>query len=381
MPAIFPTTHTGSLPRPEDLTHLLQAREDGEPTPGMENRTQQAVKEILQKQRACGLDIVNDGEMGKIGYATYVTRRLTGFERSPEAGAVRRGPVDLQEFPDFPSIRPTNQNVRYAFTTVCSGAITSRGTQEVEADLRTLKTAAQTTGTTDLFMTAASPGVIAFFIPDRHYNNYEAYLAALAEAMRPEYKAIVDAGVLLQLDCPDLAMAGARFPDVPSFRTFMELNVAALNHALQGLPPDRLRVHLCWGNYEGPHNHDVNLKDIVDIVLKTHASGISIESSNPRHAHEWRVWEDVKLPEGRYLLPGVIDSVTNFVEHPDLVAERLLNYASVVGPERVVASTDCGFGTFAGMTSVAPSIVWAKFQSMTEGARRARERVAGKVAV
>jgi 5-methyltetrahydropteroyltriglutamate--homocysteine methyltransferase len=238
-----------------------------------------------------------------------------------------------------------------------------------------LKSAAQQVGAKDVFMTAASPGVIAFFIPDRHYNNYEAYLSALADAMRPEYKAIVDAGVLLQLDCPDLAMAGARFPDVTSFRKFMELNVAALNHALQGLPADRLRVHLCWGNYEGPHNHDVDLREIVDIVLKTHASGISIESSNPRHAHEWRVWQDVKLPEDRYLLPGVIDSVTNFVEHPDLVAERLLNYASVVGPERVVASTDCGFGTFAGMSSVAPSIVWAKFQSMSEGARRARERV------
>ena len=377
----FKTTHTGSLPRPADLTQLLQEREDDKPTPDIEPRIQQAVKDVLQKQRDSGLDIVNDGEMGKIGYATYVTRRLTGFERSPEASTVRRGPVDLQEFPDFPTVRPTNQNVRYAFTAVCSGPISSRGTADVEVDLRNLKTAAQEVGANDLFMTAASPGVIAFFIPDRHYNNYEAYLSALADAMRPEYKAIVDAGVLLQLDCPDLAMAGARFPDVPSFRKFMELNVEALNHALQGLPPERLRVHLCWGNYEGPHNHDVDLKDIVDIVLKTRAAGISIESSNPRHGHEWRVWEDVKLPEDRYLLPGVIDSVTNFVEHPDLVAERLLNYASVVGAERVVASTDCGFGTFAGMTSVAPSIVWAKFQSMAEGARRARERVAAKVAV
>jgi 5-methyltetrahydropteroyltriglutamate--homocysteine methyltransferase len=379
MPALFPTTHTGSLPRPEDLTHLLQDREDARPTPGIDARIQQAVKEVLQKERTSGLDIVNDGEMGKIGYSTYVTRRLTGFERSPEANAVRRGPVDLQEFPDYPSVRPTNQNVRYAFSTVCSGPISSRGTDEVQADLRTLKAAAQEVGATDLFMTAASPGVIAFFIPDRHYNKYEAYLSALAEAMRPEYRAIVDSGVLLQLDCPDLAMAGARFADVPSFRKFMELNVEALNHALQGLPPERLRVHLCWGNYEGPHNHDVDLKDIVDIVLKTHASGISIESSNPRHGHEWRVWEDVKLPDDRYLLPGVIDSVTNFVEHPDLVAERILNYASVVGAERVVPSTDCGFGTFAGMTQVAPSIVWAKFQSMAEGARRARERIGAAV--
>ena len=380
MAAPFQTTHTGSLPRPGNLTQLLQDREDGKPTPDIEQRIQESVRGTLQKQRDAGLDIVNDGEMGKIGYATYVTRRLSGFERSPDAGGPRRGPVDLQEFPDFPSVRPSNPNVRYAFSTVCSGPISSRGTDEVQVDLRTLKSAAQEVGANELFMSAASPGVIAFFIPDRHYNNYEAYLAALAEAMRPEYRAIVDAGVLLQLDCPDLAMAGARFPDVTSFRRFMELNVEALNHALQDLPPDRLRVHLCWGNYEGPHNHDVDLKDIADIVLKTHASGISIESSNPRHAHEWRVWEDVKLPSDRYLLPGVIDSVTNFVEHPDLVAERLLNYASVVGPERVVASTDCGFGTFAGMTSVAPSIVWAKFQSMAEGARRARGRIGSTVA-
>jgi 5-methyltetrahydropteroyltriglutamate--homocysteine methyltransferase len=317
--------------------------------------------------------------MGKIGYATYVTRRLNGFERSPEAAGTRRGPVDLQEFPDFPSVRPGNPNVRYAFTAVCSGPISSRGTAEVEADLQTLKAAALQVGASDLFMTAASPGVIAFFIPDRHYNNYEAYLGALAEAMRPEYRAIVDAGVLLQLDCPDLAMAGARFPDVASFRRFMELNVEALNHALQGLPPERLRVHVCWGNYEGPHNHDVELKDIVDIVLKTRPAGISIEGCNPRHGHEWRVFEDVELPDDRYLLPGVIDSVTNFVEHPDLVAERLLNYAGVVGAERVVGSTDCGFGTFAGMTNVAPSIVWAKLQSMAEGARRARARLGAGV--
>jgi len=374
-PALFPTTHTGSLPRPVDLTELLRDREDGKPTPTIGQRVQESVKEILERQVSSGLDIVNDGEMGKIGYATYVTRRLNGFERSPEAATARRGPVDLQEFPDFPSVRPPNPSVRYAFSAVCSGPISSGGTDEVESDLQTLKDGAQQVGAHDLFMTAASPGVIAFFVPDRHYNNYEAYLAALADAMRPEYKAIVDSGCLLQLDCPDLAMAGARFPDVDSFRTFMELNVEALNHALHGLPPERLRVHLCWGNYEGPHNHDVELKAIVDIVLKTRASGISIEGCNPRHGHEWRVFEDVKLPDGRYLLPGVIDSVSNFVEHPDLVAERLLNYASVVGAERVVAGTDCGFGTFAGMTNVAPSIVWAKFQSMAEGARRARERL------
>jgi 5-methyltetrahydropteroyltriglutamate--homocysteine methyltransferase len=373
--ATFPTTHTGSLPRPEALTNLLHDREDGKPTPGLDEQVREAVDDVVRRQVEAGVTVVNDGEMGKIGYSTYVTSRLAGFSRAAEPA--RRGPPDSADYPDLDAYRkplPPN-NLRYAWTSECTGAVSSRGTGAVEADIATLKSAAAHAGAEQVFMSAASPGVVAFFIPDRHYGNREAYIGAIAEAMRPEYRAIVDAGVILQLDCPDLAMAGARYDDVAEFRTAVAQNVEALNHALQGLPEDRLRVHICWGNYEGPHTRDVELRDIVDLVLQTRAAGISLEACNPRHAHEWRVFEDVPLPEGRYVVPGVIDSTTNFVEHPDLIAERLLNYARVAGAERVVAGSDCGFGTFAGVSNVAPSVVWAKFRAMAEGARRAGERV------
>jgi len=369
----FLTTHTGSLPRPPDLTRLLHDREDRKPTPGIEQRVSEAVVDAVRQQAASGIDILNDGEMGKIGYSTYVKDRLTGFELAAES--TRRPPPDLADFPDLDSVMPPRSAaLRYAFSAVCTGKVEPKDPQAVQKDIRTLTTAASTAGAENLFMSAASPGVVAFFIPDRHYGNHEAYLAAIAEAMRPEYRAIVEAGITLQLDCPDLAMAGSRFESVAEFRRVAAANVEALNHALQGLPPERLRVHICWGNYEGPHTRDVQLKDIVDIVLRANVAGLSLEACNPRHAHEWRVFEDVKLPDDQYLVPGVIDSTNNFVEHPDLVAERLLNYARLVGAERVMAGSDCGFGTFAGVSNVAPSVVWAKFQSMAEGARRATER-------
>jgi 5-methyltetrahydropteroyltriglutamate--homocysteine methyltransferase len=371
----FLTTHTGSLPRPADLTQLLQDREDGKATPGIEQRIAEAVKEVVRVQVEAGVDVINDGELGKIGYSTYVKDRLTGFERT---ASVTRPPIaDIAEFPDWETFRrPVASAIRYAFTAACTGDVKPKDTRAVQTDIQTLEAAAAAAGASQLFMSAASPGVVAYFIPDQHYGNYEAYLAAIADAMRPEYRAIVEAGITLQLDCPDLAMAGARFSSVAEFRRFAALNVEALNHALQGLPPEQLRVHICWGNYEGPHTRDVELKDIVDIVLGAHALGLSVEGCNPRHAHEWRVFEDVKLPDGGYVVPGVIDSTNNFVEHPDLVAQRLLNYASVVGADRVMAGSDCGFGTFAGVSNVAPSVVWAKFRSMAEGARRAAERVA-----
>jgi 5-methyltetrahydropteroyltriglutamate--homocysteine methyltransferase len=375
----FLTTHTGSLPRPEPLTELLHDREDGKPTPQLDQHVRDAVHDAVRRQVDAGVTVVNDGEMGKIGYSTYVTNRLTGFSRAAEA--TRRAPPDLTDYPDLDAYRrPFSPSLRYAFTAVCSADIHPRGTEAVQADIATLKSAAARAGAEQLFMSAASPGVVAFFIPDQHYGNHEAYIAAIAEAMQPEYRAIVDAGITLQVDCPDLAMAGSRFGSVEEFRTVMALNVEALNHALSGLPPDRLRVHICWGNYEGPHTRDVELRDIVDLILQVNAAGISLEACNPRHAHEWRVFEDVKLPEGRYLVPGVIDSTNNFVEHPDLIAERLLNYAGVVGAERVIAGSDCGFGTFAGVSNVAPSVVWAKFRAMAEGARRAAERLSSPVA-
>ena len=271
--------------------------------------------------------------------------------------------------------RPVSSAIRYAYAAECTGDIKAKDTQAVQKDIADLKSAAQAAGAQELFMSAASPGVVSVFVPDRHYNNHAKYVGAIADAMRPEYRAIVDAGITLQIDCPDLAMVGARYPSLEEFRTFAATNIEALNHALEGLPPERLRIHICWGNYEGPHNHDVDLKDIIDIVLRANAAGLSVEACNPRHAHEWRVFEDTPLPEDRYVVPGVIDSTNNFVEHPDLVAERLLNYASVVGAERVMAGSDCGFGTFAGVSNVAPSVVWAKFRAMSEGARRAAERI------
>ena len=371
----FPTTHTGSLPRPADLTALLQAREDAQPTPDFDQRVAAAVNDVVRRQVDAGVTVVNDGEMGKIGYSTYVTSRLTGFGLADTPTS--RPVFDLAEFPDLPDYRrAVAPAIRYAWTAVCTGDIKLKDSQAVQTDIANLKSAGKAAGAQELFMSAASPGVVSVFIPDHHYNNHANYVGAIADAMRSEYRAIVDAGIILQLDCPDLAMVASRYPSLEEFRQFAATNVEVLNHALQGLPPERLRLHICWGNYEGPHNHDVELKDIIDIVLRVNASGLSIEASNPRHAHEWRVFEDTPLPDGRYVVPGVIDSTNNFVEHPDLVAERLLNYASVVGAERVVAGSDCGFGTFAGVSNVAPSVVWAKFQSMSEGARRAGERVA-----
>jgi 5-methyltetrahydropteroyltriglutamate--homocysteine methyltransferase len=369
----FLTTHTGSLPRPDQLTESLHDREDGKPTPDLDQQVQAAVADVVKRQVDAGVSVVNDGEMGKIGYSTYITSRLTGFTRTTES--TRRPPPDLADYPDLDDYRrPFSPNLRYAFSAVCTGDIRARDIEAVQSDIASLKAAAAHAGAKQVFMSAASPGVAAFFIPDQHYGSHEAYVAAIADAMRPEYRAIVEAGVTLQVDCPDLAMAGSRYGSVEDFRKVVATNVEALNHALQGLPADRVRVHICWGNYEGPHTRDVALQDIVDLVLQANAAGLSLEACNPRHAHEWRVWEDVKLPDDRYLVPGVIDSTNNFVEHPDLVAERLLNYASVVGAERVMAGSDCGFGTFAGVSNVAPSVVWAKFASMAEGARRASER-------
>jgi 5-methyltetrahydropteroyltriglutamate--homocysteine methyltransferase len=374
MPQRFLTTHTGSLPRPADLTPLLQAHEDGAPTPDLDQHVVAAVEDAVRRQVDAGIDVLNDGEMSKIGYSTYVTDRLTGFEKAPEPTS--RLPFDIAEFPDLQDYRrPVSQAVRYAYTAICSGDVKAKGTQAAQQDIARLKAAATAAGAKNLFMSAASPGVVSVFIPDKHYNNHANYVGAIAEAMRPEYRAIVEAGITLQIDCPDLAMVGSRFPSLEEFRTFASTNIEALNHAVQGLPADKLRIHICWGNYEGPHNHDVELRDIIDIVLRANAAGLSLEACNPRHAHEWRVFEDTRLPADRYVVPGVIDSTNNFVEHPDLIAERLLNYASVVGAERVMAGSDCGFGTIAGVSNVAPSVVWAKFRSMSEGARRASERV------
>jgi 5-methyltetrahydropteroyltriglutamate--homocysteine methyltransferase len=370
----FLSTHTGSLPRPSELAELLYDREDGKPIADFDEAVHQAVELTVRRQVDGGIDVVNDGEMSKIGYATYVTRRLTGFGPSPSE--IRRArPGQSEEFPDFAPSGMGTRGATYIRGNACIGDVKLKDAESVHTDIANLKAAAKATGATQLFMSAASPGVISFFLPNMHYPTRTDYLAALVEAMRPEYKAIVDAGITLQLDCPDLAMTRSAYGSLEEFRKVAEENVEALNEALAGLPADRLRVHLCWGNLEAPHVNDVELADIIDLVLRTVPLGISLEGANPRHGHEWQVFEDVELPDDRYLVPGVIDSVTNFVEHPDLVAQRLGNYASVVGPERVMAGTDCGFGTFTGVGRVAPSVAWAKLASMAEGARRAKARL------
>jgi 5-methyltetrahydropteroyltriglutamate--homocysteine methyltransferase len=378
--AAIRTTHAGSLPRPADLARLLVAHDHGEEPPELDARVEQAVAEVVARQVELGIDLVNDGEMGKIGYSTYVKDRLTGF--GGESGWSRRSRADLDAHPDFAERWAARLDRSAIPAPACVGEVRVRDPEAVHRDLATLRAAAAATGVASdaLFMTAASPGVIGHFFENQHYPTREAYLGALADAMREEYEAIAGAGVTLQLDCPDLAFSrNSVLADVSleEFRRAVALNVEALNHAVARIPPERMRLHVCWGNYEGPHDFDVPLRDIVDLVLRARPAGIVVEACNPRHGHEWRVWEDVRLPDDRYLVPGVIDSTNNYVEHPELVAQRLLNYARIVGPERVIGGSDCGFGTFATMATVVPSVVWSKLASLVEGARLASTELSG----
>ena len=371
------TTHTGSLPRPPDLEQMLFDREEGRPVDraAFDDRVRQAVSEIVGKQLEAGVDVVNDGEVGKIGYSTYVKDRLTGFGGE----ALPMTSREMLEFPEV--IRPLMETAAVAHmkTPACNGPITLRDPDAVQNDIQNLKSGLQGREPADVFMSAASPGVIATFLGNTYYPSQEAYLFALADAMKPEYDAISRAGLVLQVDCPDLAMtrtmgANADLTD-QQYRDEGRLHVRALNHAVRDIPPEQMRLHVCWGNAALPHIYDIPLKDIVDIILEARPAGISIEAANPRHEHEWKLWEDVKLPEGKVLIPGVLDSTTNFVEHPELVAQRIVRYAGAVGRENVVAGTDCGFGTFAGMRSVDPKVTWLKLQAMAEGARIASERL------
>src|SRR5215469_9081055 len=369
------TTHTGSLPRPDDLLAMMIAKEAGEPydREALDAGVRSAVATIVRRQAEAGVDVLNDGEMSKPGYSNYVKDRMTGF--GGESVGLGSGPPrlgDLQDFPEYAArLFPSVSSILK--TPACTGPISYQDTRDLNIDITNLKEAASGAKAEEVFMSAASPGVISLFLPDRHYGGHEAYLAALADAMKTEYRAIHDAGILLQVDCPDLAMGRhIQFNDlsVAEFRKKAALHVEALNHALAGIPAEAVRLHLCWGNYEGPHHRDVPLKDIVDVVLKAKVGAISFEGSNPRHEHEWRVWEGVKLG-GRALVPGVLDSSWNFIEHPDLIAERLVRLARLVGRENVIAGSDCGFSTFAGFVVVDPAITWAKLASMAEGARKA----------
>jgi len=371
------TTHTGSLPRPDDLVELVYAKEDGRNAPWLDERVRRAVVDVVERQVQTGIDAINDGEVSKPSYVTYVKDRLTGF--GGESAQAPSGYIDLYapEFPEW-TLRMAQDPYRgRRRTPSCDGPVSLRDADAVNVDIANLRAALQGAQPADAFMTAVSAGTIAQFLRNTYYPTHEAYIYALADAMRPEYRAVVDAGFVLQVDCPDLTGLGARVGEggLDEFRARVRLHVQALNHALDGLPPEQLRLHLCWGNWAGPHTYDVPLRDILDIVLDARPSAISFEGANPRHEHEWAVFKDVKLPEGKVIIPGVIDSCSNYVEHPELVAQRIVRYAQLVGRENVIAGTDCGFGTFVGRITVDPRIAWVKLQALVEGARLASQEL------
>jgi 5-methyltetrahydropteroyltriglutamate--homocysteine methyltransferase len=366
----FLTTHTGSLPRPEDLIRMMYAKEEGVPVDAeaLGRRIASAVEEIVRKQADAGVDIVNDGEMSKPSYATYIKDRLSGFGGTGNTFVYQ----DLTDFPNLAKRVFGDPGRSRRKTPACNAAIGVRDPDATKADVGNLKAAFAKVNAQEMFLTAASPGVVSLFFRDEFYGSEEAYLAAIAEAMRYEYEAIANAGIILQIDCPDLGMGRhIQFAhlSLPEFRKKAELHVEALNAALRNIAPDRLRLHMCWGNYEGPHHCDVPLADVIDIVFKARPSAIVLEAANPRHAHEWKVFETVKLPDGKLLIPGVIESKSNFIEHPDLIAQRIGRYANLVGRDNVMAGSDCGYGTWVGQAAVDPDVVWAKMAAMAEGAR------------
>ena len=369
--ARFLTTHTGSLPRPDDLVRMMFAKEEGVPIDktALEARIRSATAEVAQRQAASGIDIINDGEMGKPSYATYVKDRLNGFGG---ASVPVTGYQDLIHFPDLAKKVFGDPGRARRKTPGCDGPIRVRDPQAAVRDTESLKAALQGVKSEDGFLSAASPGVVSLFFGNLYYPDHRSYLFAIADAMREEYEAIAKAGFIVQADCPDLAMGRhIQFADltVPEFRKMAQLHIEALNHAMANVPPEQSRIHLCWGNYEGPHHYDVPLRDIIEVVFEARPSAISFEAANPRHAHEWTVFKHIKLPPGKVLIPGVIESKTNYIEHPELVAQRISRYAELVGRENVIAGTDCGFGTWVGQAAVDPAVVWCKLQSLAEGAR------------
>jgi 5-methyltetrahydropteroyltriglutamate--homocysteine methyltransferase len=368
----FLTTHTGSLPRPDDLIRTMFAKEEGVPVDGaaLKARIRDAVAEAVKKQAEAGVDIVNDGEMSKPSYATYIKDRLDGFGGTSH-------PLQYQDLVEFPELArrvfgdPGRSRRK---TPGCNAAISVRDAAAAQIDTDNLSRALAAAKAEEGFLTAASPGLISLFFHNGHYPSQEAYLFAIAEAMRGEYETVAKSGLILQLDCPDLAMGRhIQYAELSTeeFRKRARLHIEALNHAVANIPPERMRLHLCWGNYEGPHHHDVPLKDVIDVVFSARPAGLSFEAANPRHAHEWALFETVKLPEGKVLIPGVLESKTNFIEHPELIAQRIARYANLVGRENVIAGSDCGYGTWVGQAAVDPGVVWAKLAAMAEGARLA----------
>ena len=373
MSELIRTTHVGSLPRSQRAVNLIFARERGESFDRavFESTMAEEVAATVERQVASGIDVVSDGETSKIGYATYVKDRYTGFG----GDSPRNAPADLKQFPAYLERIARSGGTPKISRPCCIDEVRLRDHADLEADIRHFQAAIDKHQTPVGFMNAASPGVVALFLPNRYYSNYETYLAALSDAFRYEYQAITDAGLLLQIDCPDLALARHMIFTDKSDEEFVRtasMHVEALNAALDGIPEDRIRVHICWGNYEGPHVCDIDMDKVFPVLMKTRSRYLLFESSNPRHAHEWTVFKARKseIPDDKILVPGVIDSTTNFVEHPELIRQRIERFVGIVGKDRVMAGSDCGFGTFAGFGTVDPDIVYEKLCSLAEGARR-----------
>ena len=365
------STHVGSLPRTQDVVDFIFARENETPFDQAEFDAcmSAAVSDTVKKQVDAGIDIVSDGETSKISYATYVKDRYTGFS----GDSPRNAPADLKMFPGFLERLANDGGTPQYARPMCTGEVKSKGQGELQKDIDNLTSAMKEHGASRGFMNAASPGVISLFLQNDHYATREAYLAALADAMKSEYETIVAAGLDLQLDCPDLALSRHMLFSELSDDEFLKIanmHVEALNHALQNVPEERVRVHICWGNYEGPHCCDIPMSKVFDTLMSTHSRYVLFETSNPRHAHEWTVFRDRKsdIPDNKILIPGVVDTTTNFVEHPELVAQRIERFVDIVGAERVIAGSDCGFGTFAGFGAVDPDIAYAKLTSLSDGA-------------
>ena len=371
------TTHAGSLPRPADLLDLVQS---GDPAAlerdGNADRLRGAVKEIVHRQADLGIDVVDDGEYGKPSFVSYINERLSGYEVDTRSGP-RNQWASSREGLSFPEFYAQTHAASMHTHMICTGPITYKGQAQLKRDVDNLQAALRGVRVEDVFMPAISPSNIEDWQKNAYYKSQEEYIFAIADAMREEYKTIVDAGFLVQVDDPRLVTYYILHPraSIADCRKWAELRVEALNHSLRDIPPEKIRFHTCYGINMGPRIHDMELKDIVDIILKIRAGAYSFEAANPRHEHEWKVWKNVKLPDGKILIPGVISHSTILVEHPELVSERIVRYAEIVGRENVIAGSDCGFATFAGSKEVHPSIVWAKFKALSDGARIASERL------
>lgn len=370
------TTHAGSLPRPEDLTRQMWDLLDGKDVDGeaLDARVTQAVAEIVNKQKDIGVDVISDGEMSKVGFSNYVMQRYSGFGEQTQFSATDIG--------DFPSIINKlfveDEGGQHVVMRCVDGPLELKDPEAVKKDISNFKAALGDKDPDEAFIPAVTPGQMLFNFPNKYYASDEEYLEAAANALRYEYEAIINAGFNLQLDAPDLPMRAHSFTadtGVADMSTYVPMSIESMNEAIKGLPSDKIRLHLCWGNYAGPHHHDIELKDIIEPVLKINADFIYFEAANPRHAHEWEVWADTKIPDGKALIPGVIDTLTNHVEHPRLVAQRLEKFAEIAGKENVIGGTDCGFGTFVGWSGTDPEVAWLKLKSLVDGAKIASDNL------